>query len=137
MYQKIMVPVDLAHIERLGKALGTAMDLAKHYKIPICYVGVTVPMPNPVAHTPQEYAAKLAQFGAEQGQKHGIAVETASYTSHDPAIDLDEKLLQAVKDTKSDLIVMASHVPGLQEHIFSSNAGAVASHADISVFVIR
>jgi len=94
-------------------------------------------MPSPVAHTPKEYAAKLAQFGAEQAQKHGIVAETASYTSHDPAIDLDEKLLEAVKDTKSDLIVMASHVPGLQEHIFSSNAGAVASHADISVFVIR
>jgi len=137
MYQKVMVPVDLAHIERLSKALDTATDLAKHYGIPVCYVGVTVPMPNPVAHTPQEYATKLAQFGAEQAQKHGLTVETVSYTSHDPAIDLDEKLLEAAKDTKSDLIVMASHVPGLQEHIFSSNAGAVASHAEISVFVIR
>jgi nucleotide-binding universal stress UspA family protein len=137
MYQKIMVPVDLAHIERLGKALDTATDLAKHYAIPVCYVGVTVPMPSPVAHTPKEYAEKLARFGAEQAQKHGISAETASYTSHDPAVDLDEKLLQAVKDTRSDLIVMASHVPGVQEHFFASNAGAVASHADISVFVIR
>jgi len=42
MYQKIMVPVDLAHVERLGKALGTATDLAKHYGIPVCYVGVTI-----------------------------------------------------------------------------------------------
>jgi nucleotide-binding universal stress UspA family protein len=132
-----MVPVDLAHVERLGKALDTATDLAKRYGIPVCYVGVTVPMPTPVAHTPQEFAGKLAQFGAEQAQKHGIEVETASYTSHDPAVDLDDKLLAAVKDTKSDLIVMASHVPGLQDHIFSSNAGAVASHAEISVFVIR
>jgi len=137
MYQKIMVPVDLAHVERLGKALDTATDLAKHYGIPLCYVGVTVPMPTPVAHTPKEYAEKLARFGAEQAQKLGVEVETASYISHDPAVDLDEKLLQAVKDTNCDLIVMASHVPGLQEHFFSSNAGAVASHADISVFVIR
>jgi nucleotide-binding universal stress UspA family protein len=137
MYQKVMVPVDLAHIDRLGKALDTAADLAKHYHVPICYVGVTVSMPTPVAHTPKEYAEKLAQFGAAQAAKHGFEVETASYTSHDPAIDLDEKLLQAVHDTKSDLVVMASHVPGFQEHIFSSNAGAVASHADVSVFVIR
>jgi hypothetical protein len=28
-------------------------------------------------------------------------------------------------------------VPGLPEHIFASNAGAVAAHADVSVFVIR
>jgi hypothetical protein len=32
---------------------------------------------------------------------------------------------------------MASHVPGLPEHIFASNAGAVASHAGMSVFVVR
>jgi nucleotide-binding universal stress UspA family protein len=137
MYEKIMVPVDLAHVERLVKALDVATDLAKHYRIPICYVGVTMPMPSEVAHTPEEYADKLAQFGAAQATKRGIKVETASYVSHDPAIDLDEKLLEAVKDTKSDLVVMASHVPGLPEHIFASNAGSVASHADVSVFVIR
>jgi nucleotide-binding universal stress UspA family protein len=137
MYDKIMVPVDLAHIERLGKALDTAADLAKHYRIPLCYVGVTVPMPSTVAHTPQEYAEKLARFGAEQAKKHGIEAETAAYTSHDPAVDLHDKLLEALKATKCDLVVMASHVPGFPEHIFASNAGAVASHADVSVLVVR
>jgi nucleotide-binding universal stress UspA family protein len=137
MYEKIMVPVDLTHIERMGKALDTAADLAKHYGIPVCYVGVTVPMPSPVAHTPKEYAEKLARFGAEQAARLGVEVETAAYTSHDPAVDLDEKLLEAVKATGSDLVVMASHVPGFPEHIFASNAGAVASHADVSVLVIR
>jgi nucleotide-binding universal stress UspA family protein len=137
MYTKIMVPVDLAHLERLTKALGTAADLARHYQIPICYVGVTVTMPTPVAHTPKEFGEKLARFGVEQAGKHGITPETAVYTSHDPAVDLDEKLLEAIKDTKADLVVMASHVPGLPEHIFASNDGAVAAHADVSVFVIR
>jgi nucleotide-binding universal stress UspA family protein len=137
MYTKIMVPVDLAHVERLGKALDTAADLAKRYGVPACYVGVTASTPSQVAHTPQEHDEKLARFGAEQAAKHGIEAETASYTSHDPAVDLGEKLLEAVKDTRSDLIVMASHVPGLPEHLFASNAGAVASHAHVSVFVIR
>jgi nucleotide-binding universal stress UspA family protein len=137
MYTKIMVPVDLAHVERLDKALGTAADLAKRYGIPVCYVGVTVPMPSPVAHSPQEYGEKLARFGAEQAAKHGLKAETAAYTSHDPAVDLDRRLLEAAKDTRSDLIVMASHVPGLPEHFFASNAGSVASHAEVSVFVIR
>jgi nucleotide-binding universal stress UspA family protein len=126
MYSKIMVPVDLAHVERLEKALGTAADLAKRYGVPVCYVGVTVPMPSPLAHTPQEYAAKLARFGAEQAGKRGLEAETAAYTSHDPAVDLDQRLIAAAKDTRSDLIVMASHVPGLPEHFFASNAGAVA-----------
>jgi nucleotide-binding universal stress UspA family protein len=137
MYERIMVPVDLDHVERLGKALDAAADLAEHYGVPVCYVGVTVPTPTAVAHTPQEYAAKLARFGAEQAAKHGIEAETAAYTSHDPAVDLDRRLIEAANDTRSDLIVMASHVPGLPEHFFASNAGAVASHAHVSVFVIR
>lgn len=137
MYRRIMVPVDLAHIERLNKALDTAMDLAKHYGIPICFVGVTTGTPSEVAHTPEEYAGKLADFAAEQSKKHGLKIDAVSCISHDPAVDLHEKLLEEIKDTQSDLVVMASHIPGFPEHIFASNAGAVASHADVSVFVVR
>jgi len=43
----------------------------------------------------------------------------------------------AAKEAGCDLVVMASHVPGFREHILSSNAGYVASHAPISVFVVR
>lgn len=137
MYKKIMVPVDLAHIERLDKAITTAADLAKHYAIPICFVGVTAETPTEVAHSPKEFADKLEAFGAGQSKKHGLAIETAAYPSHDPAADLDKTLIAAAEDSGADLIVMASHVPGLPEHIFASNAGAVASHAEVSVFVVR
>jgi len=137
MYKKIMVPVDLAHIEALGKAITTATDLAKHYRIPICFVGVTAETPTAVAHTPKEFAEKLAAFGARVSQEHALEIDTAAYPSHDPAVDLDDTLIAAAKENGADLIVMASHVPGLAEHLFASNAGAVASHAKVSVFVIR
>lgn len=137
MYTKIMVPVDLAHIERLQKAITTATDLAKHYSIPICFVGVTAETPTEVAHTPKEFAQKLEAFGVGQSQEHGLKIETKAYPSHDPAIDLDKTLIAAAKDNGADLIVMASHVPGFPEHIFASNAGAVASHSGLSVFVVR
>jgi len=137
MYRKIMVPVDLAHIDRLEKAITTATDLAKHYGSSICFVGVTAETPTEVAHTPKEFVEKLAQFGAKQSEKHGLKIDTAAYPSHDPAIDLDKTLIAAARENAADLIVMASHVPGLREHIFASNAGAVASFAEVSVFVIR
>jgi nucleotide-binding universal stress UspA family protein len=137
MYRKIMVPVDLAHIERLGKAITTATDLAKHYGIPICFVGVTAETPTEVAHTPEEFAEKLEAFGATQAKIHGLDIDAAAYPSHDPAADLDKNLIAAARENAADLIVMASHVPGLPDHIFASNAGAVASHAEISVFVVR
>ena len=62
MYTHIMVPVDLAHTETLGKALQTAADLAKHYSCPVTYVGVTMSAPTSVAHNPEEFAAKLETF---------------------------------------------------------------------------
>jgi nucleotide-binding universal stress UspA family protein len=137
MYSKIMVPVDLAHVDKLEKAITTATDLAKHYHIPIRFVGVTAETPTEVAHTPTEFAAKLKAFGAEQSTAHDLDIDTAAYPSHDPTIDLDKTLMTAAEDFGADLIIMASHVPGLPEHIFASNAGAVASHAEVSVFVVR
>jgi nucleotide-binding universal stress UspA family protein len=137
MYKKIMVPVDLAHVDRLDKAIDTATDLAKLYGIPLCFVGVTAQIPTAVAHNFEEFGEKLRAFGAAQAQRHGLEVDTKAYSSHDPAADLDDRLIAAAKEIGCDLIVMASHVPGLPEHFFASNAGAVASHAKVSVFVVR
>lgn len=137
MYSKIMVPVDLMHVERLGKALDTAADLARHYGTPVCYVGVTPETPSEVAHTPQEFASKLDAFAGEQAEKHGLQASSLALASHDPTVDLDKTLLHAIQESGADLVVMASHIPGFADHIFTSNAGAVAAHAEVSVFVIR
>lgn len=137
MYEKIMVPVDLTHIDRLGKAIDTATDLAKHYGSPVCFVGVTAEAPSSVAHTPKEYEEKLRKYASDESQKHGLDVEVRAYSSHDPTVDLNDTLIAAAKDVGADLIVMASHVPGMPEHIFASHAGGVASHAGVSVFVVR
>tara|TARA_R110002167_G_scaffold59816_5_gene169497 strand:- start:422 stop:835 length:414 start_codon:yes stop_codon:yes gene_type:complete len=137
MYKKMMVPIDLAHADLLGKALATATDLARHYDIPVCFVGVTAETPTALAHTPNEYAQKLQGYVDGLAETRGLAVSTVALPSHDPAIDLDSKLVRAAEDIGADLIVMASHVPGIPEHFFSSHAGAVASHAGVSVFVVR
>jgi len=137
MYTKIMVPVDLTHIERLKKALTTATDLAKHYGIPILFVGVTAEPPTELGHTPEEYAERLEEWSARQAEQHGLTIENAAYSSHDPTIDLNDTLIAAAAENGADLIVMASHIPGLPEHFFASHAGAAASHAKISVFVVR
>lgn len=132
-----MVPIDLAHTDKLTKALDTAKMLADGGNGTMCLVGVTSTAPGAAAHSPEEFKTKLAAFGDEYAAKSGRTVETASFVCNDPAADLDSTLLEAAEQLKADLIVMASHVPGLPEHIFASNAGAVASHAHMSVFVVR
>lgn len=137
MFTKIMTPVDLAHLDKLGKALDVTADLAKHFGIPVCYVGVTASAPSGVAHTPEEYAAKLAGLGREQAAAHGIETSTKAYQSHDPAIDLDNALMTAVQETGADLVVMASHNPNVTDFIWPSHGGQIASHSGASVFLVR
>jgi len=137
MFKKIMVPVDLAHQDRLERALSAATDLAKHYAADLYCVGVTTGTPSEVAHNPTEFAEKLADFAKQEGEKRGIEIKSQAYSSHDPAVDLDETLMKAVGELAIDLVVMASHEPGLPEHVFASNAGYLASHTAVSVFVVR
>ncbi|MBM6549912.1 universal stress protein [Marinomonas ostreistagni] len=137
MYNKIMVPVDLGHVERLEKALSTAADLSKLYDAPVCYVGVSSSAPG-VAHNQEEFTEMVEDFAQQQAQHYGLKdVSSVTYITHDPAVDLDDTLIKATKETNADLVVMASHVPGLVEHIFASNSGYVASYAKVSVMVIR
>lgn len=139
MYKKILVPVDLSHTDKIVKALNTAIDIAKHYQAMLCYVTVTNSPPSKVAHSPQELAEKLQTFATEQGKAHGIKTGSLVIETADNAVELDNKLLQAIKDTGSDLVVMASHTPGLGDrlHILHSNAANIVKHSDVSVFVVR
>lgn len=137
MYKTIMVPVDLAHADKLDKALTTAADLARNYGIPVCFVGVTTSLPNPVAHSPSEFGAKLERFAEEESARRGIKATALVKISHDPSVDLDQTLIEAAREAGADLAVMASHVPGLPEHFFASNAGYLAAHAPFSVLVVR
>ncbi len=137
MFNRIMAPVDLAHTETLGKALMVTADMARQYGAGVVYVGVTAATPGKVAHNPAEFAEKLDAFAKSQALTLGIAAEAHAVVSHDPTTDVDDALLKAVGETGADLVVMASHVPGLTEYIWPSNGGKIASHSSASVFVVR
>lgn len=137
MFKNIMVPVDLAHEDRLEKTMNTASDLGKHYGATVTVVGVTTSQPSSVAHNPKEFHEKLEAFAKKYSDALGVPIAAKSYVAHDPAIDLEDSLQKAEAETGCDLVVMGSHVPGFGEFIFSSNAGYLASHSEMSVFVVR
>ena len=137
MFQKIMAPIDLAHADKLGKALDVAADMAKYYKAELVYVGATVPQPTKIAHNPEEYAHKLATFAEESGRAHGVSASAETIIDHDPTADLDDRLLEKAKALGVDLVVMASHIPGIADHWWPSHGGSMARHADFSVFIVR
>jgi nucleotide-binding universal stress UspA family protein len=137
MFSKIMVPIDLRHTDQMEKALDVAAEMARHHGASVTYVGVTTSQPSSVAHTPAEYTRKLKAFAEQSGAAHGFAADARVYVSHDPAVDLDDTLLKAIGEVGADLVVMQSHVPGLQEYLWPSNGGAVATHAPVSVVIVR
>lgn len=137
MFTKILVPIDLGHADKLEKAISTGAFLAKTNSIPVVFVAVTSNTPSALAHTPDEFREKLAAFAAAEGEKHGIEASSHAAFSHDPAIDLEHAILKAVHDTGADLVVMATHIPHVPDHFWPSNGGRVASHADVSVFLVR
>lgn len=137
MISKIVFPVDLAHAERLGKALKVAIDLAKGHDAEIIFIGVTSTTPTTVANNPDEYAKALDEFAATEGMIHHVKVADKMVLSHDPSIDLGQQLIDAADEAGADLIVMASHMPGLADHLFEGNAAYVAQHAPLSVYIVR
>jgi nucleotide-binding universal stress UspA family protein len=137
MYKHILVPVDLVHVDALDKAIATAARLAQLFDSSLTFVGVTAATPTPVAHNPQEFQQKLEAFAAAQADTYGVRAAGKGYTAHDPAVQIDETLLQAVDDVGADLIVMASHVPNVADAILPSHGGKLATHAAVSVFIVR
>ncbi|KGE04584.1 universal stress protein [Pseudohaliea rubra] len=137
MYSRIGVPVDLAHTDTLEKAIESAAVLARAFAAPIELVAVTSPSPSEVARDPHAFGEKLAAYAAELSRRHGVRFTAHARVCDDPTVALDRTLFEAFHELGVDLLVVASHVPGVREYVFSSNAGWLASHTDLSVLVVR
>jgi nucleotide-binding universal stress UspA family protein len=137
MYEHIGVPVDLGHHDRLGKALDTACALASAFGARMTLIAVAGPAPGGAAHSPRELAEKLDALAVTLAGRSGQAVTTRVEVVGDPVADLDRALNRLFHELGVDLVVMASHIPGIRDYVFHSNAGFLASHTDLSVFVVR
>lgn len=137
MFKTIMVPVDLVHKDKLDRALQAAGDLGRHYGAKIVVVNIGPNTPNELGHRPDEVAASVESFAEDLQNKFDVEVEKLALSSVDPAADMNRDLMKAVDETGADLVIVASHKPGLMEHIFSSHGGYLAQHAKVSVLVVR
>ena len=138
MYSRILVPVDLDNADKLSKALSLAGQTAQQYNAEVFYVDVVDAIPTMSASTEGErMAVRLKEFVEAQVKQYDIKAHDHVALRGDLHLNVGADIIKAAKDADCDLIVMASHMPGLKDHIFSSNAGYVASHAPMSVYVVR
>ncbi len=137
MFSHIMVPVDLANNAPREKAISVACQMAQQMSARVTLVSVTGSVFTNAPHSKAEGASELSKLAEELSDKTGVQVQAHSIFSPDVPAEVDASLMHAIDSVGADLVVMGSHVPGLLEYVFSSHAGWLASHAKVSVFVVR
>ena len=137
MFRHILVPVDLLHLDKLDRALAVAAEEARLRGARVTYVSVSISAPSRVASGPDAFRKKLERFAADQARHHSIDTNAQALFSNDPSTDVDDTLLKAIEDLGADLVIMASHTPGIAEYFWPSNGGKIASHSKASVFLVR
>ncbi len=137
MFNRIMVPVDLRYVSKQEKALDAAAALARNYDCPIHLVSIADPLEPDDGVPANTFGETLSALAAQLSESANVKVMAHPVRTSLKSADLDVALRRVAEDLDIDLIVMTSHVPGLREYLISSNAGYLASHTDISVFVVR
>jgi nucleotide-binding universal stress UspA family protein len=139
MFERIMVPVVLEDIDRMARTLEVAARLAGQFDAPVTFVAVSGKVPSAVARTPERFAEQLDLFARDQASQHGIRTDALPMLSNDPGAELERLLLEAVRTSGADLVVMGSHPPGVADtlHLIGSHSAWLIRHCDKSVFVVR
>ena len=133
MYKNIIVPIALDHERDVEAALAIATAL-KTEGGKITALNVIDQLPSyateylPVDHTKSQADGVAKDIQAVVG---GIA-EVAVVHGHS-----GRTILEYAEDNGADLIVIASHQPGLQDYFLGSTAARVVRHAHCAVHVVR
>ena len=84
--------------------------------------------------------ADLIDKSIETVQSELKAIATASGIKMDVEVRTGHSyntILDVAEEKKADLIIVASHRPGLQDYFLGSTAAKVVRHANCSVLVVR
>jgi nucleotide-binding universal stress UspA family protein len=136
MYKTILVPIDMAHIEN-GKSM---IEIAKKY----CDNDTRIILLHVIEEVPNWVAAQLAAGILENSRQSTQEELQAIVGEESDKVDVEIRsghayrmILETSEKEGVDLIVIASHKPGLQDYFLGSTAAKVVRHAHCSVLVVR
>ena len=109
MSKHIMIPSDLAHVDRSETALAAMAVQAKYYDAKVTYVAIISNAPSAMAHNPEEFAGKLAYFSKEPSarREHRADLKASLLTTF--AVDLDKKLAGTVNMIGTSVLMVRTH----------------------------
>jgi universal stress protein F len=136
MYKNIIVGIDLSHGEAGLELITRAASLIDE--------GGTIRLVHVLEDVPSYIAAELPRDLNDRRQAEA-RVELGLLTRDLPGNCVSEvrtgapasQVLQAAEDHGADLIMIASHRPGLSDYFIGSTAARVVRHAQCSVLITR
>jgi len=140
MYQRILVPIDLADVELAKPAIAAALIMAKESNGTVRLVNVLPITPVMLAeYVPPDFESQQRAAAEEAiaivARETGLPPERVSAVVRQGTID--REILDEAKTMHADLIVMSSHRTGMRTYFLGSNAGHVVRYAGCSVLVVR
>ena len=136
MFRKIIVAIDIGHGDT-GKAL---LDKA----VRLLDEGGEMRLLHVLDEVPSYIAAELPHDLADR--RNAEARVELKALAHDIGVSADievrtgapsGQILQCAEDHGADLIMIASHRPGLSDYFIGSTAARVVRHAQCSVLIAR
>lgn len=139
MARTILVPIDVSAEDKVNPAIPVALDLAKFDDAKLVLLNVIHQFSgSSSAYLPDDFYEKAVE-NADNGLKeivktHGLAGRADIVVRKgNPA----NEILNHAKDIGADMIVIASHDPGVADFFLGSVAAKVVRHAHCSVMVVR
>ncbi len=136
MFKTILVPIDLSHSDSSQAIIDTALNNGD--------ADTKVILLNVVEEIPRwaaiELPADIQHKSLQNSQDEMEAIARVATANTEVIIRVGhpyQTILSEAEKSNADLIVIASHKPGLQDYLLGSTAAKVVRHAKCSVLVVR
>lgn len=141
MTQHILCAVDLTHDQDARAMLSEAGKLAELYGAALSVITV-LPDYNSswVGTFFKEGMLKEAASKASETLHNLVRAVLPNATNVQHIVEIGtayEKVLAAIEQTGSDLVVVGAHKPDFKDRIIGPNASRIVRHAEVSVLVVR
>lgn len=136
MPRTVIVPIHLAQVEKAQSMLEAARQIGGE-DATIVLVSIVEDVPGYVAaempsgfleNAVEEARKELRAVGRNAGMELPVEVRRGNAATG---------ILAVADERDADVIIIASHVPGMQDYFLGSTAARVVRHAKCSVYVMR
>ncbi len=141
MTKHILCAIDLTHAEREKVNLRKAAELAGFYGASLSVVTVVPDYGMSIVGSYFEGGTMKKAVASANEQLHALVAEVLpdfGKVQHIVEVgSVYDMVLDAIKRSKADLVVIGAHKPDLADRLLGPNAARVARYAQISVLILR